>query len=432
MTEIVLNFTDQNVEYLGEVASTGVSRIDLSALGLTHINSFRIEDDNVISGGTGAASGYDLDFVKFSKVSFSSALEASNISDTSIDYHSTIFQAGYRQPYLAGQLSAWNATNMFGTDSSGEINLDETTFSVRDYDDSVAGGVLSLGESGSIQFNAPALATTSLYMYIGNADSGNAGFSVVISDQPTITDNSSLTLKGDSGNNEIYLGRGDNQSIGHTNDLLYGLDGDDRLYSAAGNDVLVGGNGDDFLDGGTGLDTSMYSGTSSDFNWSIYQNSILMFDPTGTEGTDTLYNIERVSFNNINVAFDLGTNEHAGMSAQLLTAAFGSSALYNKEFASIAIHAFDSGSSLEQVSQLAVDSGLVSAPNNTSFVSQVWDNVVESVIDEQSLNYYVALLETHVFTQASLLAMASQTDLTQGIIQTLGIANTGWEYAIIE
>jgi len=74
-------------------------------------------------------------------------------------------------------------------------------------------------------------------------------------------------LFGDSGNDWLYGGDGDDALIGGTgNDRLYGGDADDFLSGGIGNDTLSAGNGDDTLKGGAGNDR-------------LY----------GAEGNDTLY-----------------------------------------------------------------------------------------------------------------------------------------------
>ncbi len=64
-------------------------------------------------------------------------------------------------------------------------------------------------------------------------------------------------LAGDSRNNDIWGGGGDDRIFGGPgggNDKLYGGDGNDRLYGGRGNDELDGGDGNDHLWGNGGTD----------------------------------------------------------------------------------------------------------------------------------------------------------------------------------
>ena len=57
MTSVVVR-----ADYIGSYDQSGFYRVDLSQSGLASIRSFTIFDDNQIHAGTGAASGFDLDF----------------------------------------------------------------------------------------------------------------------------------------------------------------------------------------------------------------------------------------------------------------------------------------------------------------------------------------------------------------------------------
>lgn len=87
----------------------------------------------------------------------------------------------------------------------------------------------------------------------------------------------------------------------------YGTSGDDswiegstsgdRLYGLAGDDTLIGRGGDDRLDGGAGYDQANYVGRFADFVFTRQADgSITATDTTGTEGVDTLVDIEAVYF----------------------------------------------------------------------------------------------------------------------------------------
>ena len=80
----------------------------------------------------------------------------------------------------------------------------------------------------------------------------------------------------------------------------------DYIYSYSGNDYIFGGVGDDFIDGGLGKDTAIYIGKSS--NYTIRRNddgSYTVSDNLGgypSDGIDTLFNIESLSFADKDIA----------------------------------------------------------------------------------------------------------------------------------
>jgi hypothetical protein len=106
-------------------------------------------------------------------------------------------------------------------------------------------------------------------------------------------------------------------------EFLSGTMLDDAIYGLGGNDRLFGKKGDDILDGGTGVDTAIYQGNYSDYSLVIGQATANVEDSlTNRDGTDTLINVERLQFSDINVALDIGPNQNAGSVYMLYKAAF--------------------------------------------------------------------------------------------------------------
>ncbi|MBK6026753.1 Ca2+-binding RTX toxin-like protein [Brevundimonas nasdae] len=80
----------------------------------------------------------------------------------------------------------------------------------------------------------------------------------------------------------------DNLSGGSGNDVIVGLGGDDVLYGAAGNDLL---------DGGAGEDQASFAGKLGEVRFERQENGdVVATDLIGTDGADTLRNIEAVYF----------------------------------------------------------------------------------------------------------------------------------------
>jgi Ca2+-binding RTX toxin-like protein len=117
------------------------------------------------------------------------------------------------------------------------------------------------------------------------------------------------------GRSSVFINAGEGDDIligGAANDVLSGEDGDDlidggkdddRLSGGDGNDVLTVGQGDDVLDGGAGNDVAQFSGSYADYRITKIaaggNNAYRVTDLTWRDGTDTLTNIEKLSFSDI-------------------------------------------------------------------------------------------------------------------------------------
>ena len=224
--------------------------------------------------------------------------------------------------------------------------------------------------------------------------------------------------------NNIYL------DANTTIQNLYGTRSDDVLLCNDLNNVVYPGDGNDIIDGKGGLNKVVLSRAASFYTSSFNANNqhVIVEDKTQKLGVKDMVNVQRVSFADSNVAFDLGAANSGGETAEILGAAFGLSALGNKPYVGFGLSLFDGGMAMQDVAKLAVQTGLVSAPDNTSFVKAVWNNVVGSPIDDASLNTYVGQLNKGVFTQPSLLVLAATSSFNTNHINLAGLAQTGLEY----
>ena len=78
------------------------------------------------------------------------------------------------------------------------------------------------------------------------------------------------------------------------NDTLRGEGGSDQLHGGSGNDLLVGGEGSDLLVGNDGTDVAQYAFSRSAVSWN--RNLDGSWTVRAPDGTDTLWDIERLSF----------------------------------------------------------------------------------------------------------------------------------------
>jgi Ca2+-binding RTX toxin-like protein len=96
-----------------------------------------------------------------------------------------------------------------------------------------------------------------------------------------------------AGDDVAYAGGGD--------DIVMAGAGNDTVYGGSGNDVIEGDAGNDYIDGGDGLtNTAVYHGQYSDYfvQYSNLTGTYAVNNTNGSEGLDTLKNIQLVKFSN--------------------------------------------------------------------------------------------------------------------------------------
>jgi len=81
-------------------------------------------------------------------------------------------------------------------------------------------------------------------------------------------------------------------------EILTGTLQDDTIMGFGGDDKLQGNSGNDALDGGDGQDTAVYALNASSYTVTAITGGYQVVAKSGTEGTDTLLNVERLKFAN--------------------------------------------------------------------------------------------------------------------------------------
>lgn len=206
-----------------------------------------------------------------------------------------------------------------------------------------------------------------------------------------------------------------------------GEDGDDILTGGGGNDSLNGSGGDDNLNGQEGIDVAIYAGSHDAFT--LTRNiisGVSVHDNASIEGTDTLKEIERISFSDVNLALDVDGN--AGIAAKTLGAVFGTASIANKEYVGIGLELLDGGLSYGSLMELALSIKLGANANYNNIVNLLYINVVGNAPSLGDLNYYVELLQQGIYTQSSLGMLAADSAINAGNIDLIGLAATGLEF----
>ena len=224
-------------------------------------------------------------------------------------------------------------------------------------------------------------------------------------------------------------------------DTLVGSAGADNLIGFADADVIngkggtnsfTGLGGNDTLLGGSAIDTAIYTGpkatatyVAAGFGWTV---------TTPTDGTDTLFSIERLKFADTSVALDI--NGSAGGTAKIIGAVFGSQFLTNQDFVGIGIQLLDGGmlfadlvalaTSIDLFKSLAGSSnGVVS---NSQFVNLIYQNITGAAPSAGELATFVGLLDRGDYTQGALAVLACNSEVNALHIDLVGLSHTGIEF----
>lgn len=201
-------------------------------------------------------------------------------------------------------------------------------------------------------------------------------------------------LDGGAGNDRLigdgtFLYRGgDDTLIGRNgNDFLEGGIGRDILDGGSGNDTLNGGDGSDIflaqkgsniIDGGHDLDRMTFLSNREDYMVSVENGITLVKGKTDNveEGTDTITNIERLSFADHILALDI--IGHAGEAYRLYQAALDR--LPDEKGLAGWIKYLDDGFSLFNAAELFISSfeftSRYGSLNSEAFVDQLYRNVL--------------------------------------------------------
>jgi Ca2+-binding RTX toxin-like protein len=218
----------------------------------------------------------------------------------------------------------------------------------------------------------------------------------------------------------------ENVRAGSGGDTLTGNAHSNQLEGGLGNDVLAGGAGSDMLNGGPGIDTALYSSARANYVWIAAAGGYTLVDLRGSDGTDILQDIERLSFSDGKVALDIAGN--AGTVARILGAVFGAAAVENQRYAGIGLSLLDGGMTEQSLMAVALDAALGAGATNSAVVELLYTNLVGMLPTAEIRDAFVGLIEQGVHTQVSLALFAAQLDLNASNIQLTGLAATGLAY----
>jgi Ca2+-binding RTX toxin-like protein len=221
--------------------------------------------------------------------------------------------------------------------------------------------------------------------------------------------------------------------IGSTGtDALAGTAGNDTLDGGAGDDVLHGAAGDDVLVGGTGRDTASYDGKAADYKISHDATGWHVADQRtgGTDGTDTLQGVERITFADTTVALD--TDGAAGEAYRFYRAAFDRTP--DLPGLGYWIGAMDKGSSVQDLAAGFATSkefnDMYGGASNADIVSRLYHNVLHRTPEQAGYDYWLHVLDDKQASLPDVLAAFSDSAENKDAVADLiasGILFTPWQ-----
>ena len=194
-----------------------------------------------------------------------------------------------------------------GIDVDGQVNITNYgTVQTFGHSDGETNEGLAIG--GGIVTNYGTIYSDERGIRADDSNLGNAFAGTTIINHGTITGNTleaiSITdFQGDTITNDgtingdIITGSGDDTvtNTGTINGTIHTGSGNDAIIGGAGNNAFDGGAGNDTVNGGAGDDTAVFGGNIAD---STITRVGTTFTVTGTDGTDTITNVEHFQFAN--------------------------------------------------------------------------------------------------------------------------------------
>ncbi|QJE00148.1 DUF4214 domain-containing protein [Massilia forsythiae] len=202
-----------------------------------------------------------------------------------------------------------------------------------------------------------------------------------------------------------------------------------NITGTAGNDKLTATAGSTAIDGQGGIDTVTYNGARANFTVAKEVWGYGVTDNAGNGGHDALINVERLHFNDADVALDI--NGNAGQMFRLYQAAFDRPA----EAGGLGywINAMDIGHSLQEIALSFTKSaefiGMYgSNPSTSDFVTNLYHNVLHRDPEAGGFNFWVDSIDNKGASREQVLAFFSESPENQA--QVIGSIQNGVVYEV--
>lgn len=216
---------------------------------------------------------------------------------------------------------------------------------------------------------------------------------------------------------DVY--RGGTSVFGTTvSEELAGTWGSDVILSLEGNDNITGGIGHDKIDGGLGTDVSMYVGKRADFRINLSADGFVVSDQKGSEGIDSVTNIETLKFADMTINLTVGEKAKAISASALQSIIELYIAYFNRvpdaDGMAYWITQYQAGTSIDQIGTsfyaaavsptFSALTGYSTDMSNADFIRKIYLNVLgRTEVDQGGMDYWSGALANGTETRGSLI-----------------------------
>jgi len=202
------------------------------------------------------------------------------------------------------------------------------------------------------------------------------------------------------------------------------------ILGTPGHDTLIGTRADDSVDGGGGVDTFVLEGFRDEYRVSTQGGAVTIVDLLGLEGSDTLRNVERLSFDD-GYFISYETSGFPAEAYRLYQAAFDRTP--DKGGLGYWIGQMGDGAPLHAVADAFVHSQEFStlygvAPSNGALVTALYANVLDRAPDAGGYAHWVGALDSKALTLAEVLVDFSESAENQA--KVVGSLQAGYEFIV--
>jgi len=194
-------------------------------------------------------------------------------------------------------------------------------------------------------------------------------------------------------------------------DILQGFAGSDVIRAGGGDDRIGADAGSDVIDGGAGFDTIAYKGAYADYRIERTGAAWTIADLKGTGGIDTLTGVERVYFDDKDVAL-ISVDNTGGQLFRLYQAAFGRNPdepgldFWTQQIdGGGATLAGITGAFLASAEYQKLYGGLA----NRDLVVKYYEHILHRAPDQAGLDFWTDALDRKIATRGEVLAGISES-----------------------
>lgn len=302
--------------------------------------------------------------------------------------------------------------NARATDAAGNVSPTSVALNFK-VDESAPGA-----PSFTINRDASGLIAGAVPVYVGNAEPGatvRVSEGTTVHGEAKVAANGTWTLTGNAlanGSHSVTAvvidGAGNTSATGLP--LAFRVDAAAGFSGGSAADTFVALTGSNVYDGRGGIDTTAYANALDMFAVVRSGAAVTVADKGYAGGTDTLFNVERLTFADASLALDIDGN--GGQAYRIYNAVLDRT----PDAAGLGfwMSGMDKGMSLREVAGHFMQSAEFTANfgaglSHLQLVNTLYLNILDRPAEQAGVDYWVAALNAGSITQADALAMISES-----------------------